>query len=144
MASFPGHAPIYGWLRELPVLGDFRFPYRYRLLLTLALATAAGVGTAHLQLALRRWPRAAFGAGASIFALCAVTAALPVFQRVLPFARSVPERPSLSREIEAAGAPRPENGLDRIYWTGRAERLRDWGDSYALHDLETAESRAFR
>ena len=26
--SFPEHAPIYGWLRELPLLGDFRFPYK--------------------------------------------------------------------------------------------------------------------
>ena len=136
LASFPMHAPVYGWLRELPVLGDFRFPYKYRLLSTLALATAAGVGTTHLQRVLGRWPRAAFGAGAAVLALCAVTAALPVFQRVLPFARSVPERPSLAQELAAAGAPGRGRGLDRVYWTGRADRLRDWRDTYALHDLE--------
>jgi hypothetical protein len=134
--SFPQHAPIYGWLRELPVLGDFRFPYKYRLLSTLVLAVAAGVGTAHLQHVLRRWPRAAFGVGAMTLAACLVTAALPVFQGVLPFARSAPERPSLVRELAAAGAPERGRGLGRIYWAGRTERLRDWADIYALHDLE--------
>jgi len=48
-ASFPQHTPVYGWLRHLPVLGDFRFPFRYRLLTTLALAVCAGVGLARLE-----------------------------------------------------------------------------------------------
>ena len=30
----------------------------------------------------------------------------------------------------------PAGGLDRVYWTGRADRLRDPGDAYAVHDLE--------
>jgi hypothetical protein len=136
LTSFPGHTPIYGWLRELPVLGDFRFPYKYRLLTTLALAAAAGVGTAHLQRALGRWPRAAFGAGAACLLLTAATAALPVFRHVLPFARRVPERPSLDQELAAAGAPGRIGGLGRIYWADRTERLREWEDTYVLHDLE--------
>ena len=56
LVSWPAFAPLYGWLRELPLLGDFRFPYKYRLLSTLALAVAAGVGVTHLQRALGRWP----------------------------------------------------------------------------------------
>jgi hypothetical protein len=136
VASFPRQAPVYGWLRELPLLGDFRFPYRYRLLLTLALAIAAGVGTTHLQRALTRWPRAALAAGAAALAVCAVTATLPVFRGVLPFARGVPEVRPLARELEEAGVAVPAGGLDRVYWAGRADKLRHPGDAYAVHDLE--------
>jgi hypothetical protein len=136
MASFPRHTPVYGWLRELPLLGDFRFPYRYRLLLTLAIAIAAGVGTTHLQRALARWPRAALAAGAAALAICAVTATLPVFRGVLPFARAVPEARPLARELEEAGVAVPAGGLDRVYWAGRADKLRLPGDAYAVHDLE--------
>lgn len=136
LASFPRHAPVYGWLRELPLLGDFRFPYRYRLLLTLALAIAAGVGTTHLQRALARRPRAGVAAAAAALVVCAVTAALPVFRGVLPFARAVPEPLPLAREIEEAGVAVPAAGLDRVYWAGRADKLRHPGDVYAVHDLE--------
>jgi hypothetical protein len=136
MASFPRHTPVYGWLRELPLFGDFRFPYRYRLLLTLALAVSAGVGTTHLQRALARWPRAALAAGAAALAICAVTATLPVFRGVLPFARAVPEARPLARELEQAGVAVTAGGLDRVYWESRADKLRRPGDAYAVHDLE--------
>ncbi|MEE8476131.1 MAG: hypothetical protein V3T01_12295 [Myxococcota bacterium] len=136
MTSFPGHLPFYGWLRELPLLGDFRFPYKYRLLLTLSLATAAGVGTARLQHLLWRWPRAALAAGVMAPLLVMATSALPVFQRVLPFARSAPEATSLEWELEGLEVADPGRRLDRIFWTGRTERLREWRDTYAVHDLE--------
>ena len=136
MTSFPGHLPLYSWLRELPLLGDFRFPYKYRLLLTLSLATAAGVGTARLQHLLRRWPQVALAAAVTAPLLLTATAALPVFQRVLPFARNAPVRTSLDRELEDLGVVDPARGFDRVYWTGRTERLREWREIYAVHDLE--------
>src|SRR5690606_16992827 len=83
-ASFPQHLPVYDALRRLPVLGDFRFPFRYRLLTTLALAVAAGVGVgrAGARLAARRGARA----GAL---LAAGLAAATVACAVVPLARTL-------------------------------------------------------
>ncbi len=134
--SWPAHTPLYGWLRELPVFGDFRFPYKYRLLLTLALAVAAGVGTTHLQDALVRWPRAALAAGAAAFGLTFATGAWPVWSTVQPFARSFPEPVSLAEELTRAGAAAAIEPGGRIYWPSRGDRQRAWRESYAVHDLE--------
>jgi hypothetical protein len=136
LASFPDHAPVYGWLRELPALGDFRFPFRYRLVTTLALSIGAGVGTAHLQQTLRRWPRLAAGAGAAALAVCVLTSALPVFRLVSPFARSVPPARTLVEELREAGVAAPIAGRGRVYWDRHSSKLRRPRDTYALHDME--------
>jgi len=134
--SWPAHAPLYGWLREVPVLGDFRFPYKYRLVLTLALAVAAGVGTTHLQHALARWPRVALAAGAVAWGLTFATGAWPVWSMIQPFARSLPEPVSLAEELSRAGTDAAIAPGGRIYWPSRGDRQRVWRESYAIHDLE--------
>jgi hypothetical protein len=136
LISWPAHAPLYGWLRELPLLGDFRFPYKYRLLTTLALSVAAGVGVTHLQRALARWPRLSWTSGVGALAVCALTGSLPVWSQVLPFARNLPDPVSLAAELKALGLSEPLPEAGRIYWTGRGDRQRDWEGAYAVHDLE--------
>ncbi len=135
-ASFPLHAPVYGWLRELPFLGDFRFPFRYRLLTTLALAAAAGVGTTHLQRALGRWRALSLGAGAAALAACVATGALPVLRVVTPFSRSAPERGPIAAALERHGVRLPDGTLQRVYWTGWAEKLVAEDGVFAVHDME--------
>lgn len=136
LASFPNHLPVYGWLRELPLLGDFRFPYRFRLLSTLALAVAAGVGLGRLARALRRWPRAAGAASLAALALCVATSALPVMRSVLPFSRSAPAPRSVAAALEAVGVSPERLERQRIYWAGRAEKLQPPREAFAIQDLE--------
>jgi hypothetical protein len=47
--SFPNHTPLFDWLRHLPLVGEFRFPFRYRLLSMLALAVCAGLGISRIE-----------------------------------------------------------------------------------------------
>jgi hypothetical protein len=122
LASFPNDVPIYGWLRKLPLLGDFRFPFRYRFLASLALSVAAGVGTAHLAQMLGRWPRLARGAGAAALLLCLATATIPVFRSVRPFPRAVPAAKTLADELRASGVTVEEGDLGRIYWAEHANK----------------------
>lgn len=135
LASFPHHVPVYGWLRELPVFSDFRFPFRYRLVPTLALSVTAGVGFAHLA---RRIPGARVGLGLGVVLLAGVfaSAALPTFRSVLPFARQWPAEPDLAAQVAARAGPgwRPAGG--RIFWAERADKLRHPVEVDAVHDLE--------
>jgi hypothetical protein len=136
LASFPNDVPVYGWLRKLPLLGDFRFPFRYRFLASLALSVAAGVGTAHLAQALGRWPRLARGAGAAALLLCLATATIPVLRSLRPFPRAVPAARTLAEELRASGVAAEEGDLGRIYWAGRAnKRGLDLGPD-VLFDME--------
>lgn len=136
LASFPNDFPIYRGLRELPLLGDFRFPFRYRFLTSLALSVAAGVGAAHLVHALRRWPRLAVAAGFGVLAVCVATATVPGFRRTLPFPRSVPKPPTLAAELAALGVEVTPGGHERVYWASRAEKAgTDFGLD-VLFDME--------
>jgi hypothetical protein len=136
LASFPNDVPVYGWLRNLPLLGDFRFPFRYRFLTSLALSVAAGVGTAHLALVLGRWPRLARGAGAAVLLLCLVTATIPALRLLRPFPRAVPAAKTLAEELRANGVAVEEGSLDRVYWAERAnKRGLDLGLD-VLYDME--------
>jgi hypothetical protein len=47
--SFPNHTPFFDWLRHIPLVGEFRFPFRYRLLSMLALAVCAGLGISRIE-----------------------------------------------------------------------------------------------
>jgi hypothetical protein len=47
--SFPNHTPLFDWLRHIPLVGEFRFPFRYRLLSMLALAVCAGLGISRIE-----------------------------------------------------------------------------------------------
>jgi hypothetical protein len=123
LASFPNDLPVYSWLRKLPLLGDFRFPYRYRFLTSLALCVSAGVGTTHLAHALRRWPWLARGAGAAALLVCLLTATIPVLRSLRPFPRSVPAATGIASELrDDAGVDIAPDELGRIYWAERADK----------------------
>jgi hypothetical protein len=135
LASFPGQVPLYGWLREAPVLGDFRFPFRYRQLTALALAVAAGVGTRGLESLLPARSRAARWLAPSVLTVLVATAAIPVLRSVTPFARSGPAPRSLARELGRLGAGSSSGG-GRVFWAGRSDRLRASPGRLVLHDME--------
>jgi hypothetical protein len=120
-ASFPRHLPVYDALQALPVLGDFRFPFRWRLVATLALAVAAGVGTTRLAALAGRH----FGARARVPAALAL-AGLALAIEAVPIARlqsgtlfAFPRRPArpvqeLAGHLEVVG--RPEHSAARSLW----------------------------
>ncbi|MBW2665023.1 MAG: YfhO family protein [Deltaproteobacteria bacterium] len=136
IVSFPLHAPLYGWLRELPVLGDFRFPFRYRFLTNLALAAAAGVGVAHVLRLLAPRPRLASATVAAAFVAFAFTVTWPLLHSTRPFPRSVSAAPSIADDLRESGVELPEGGHQRIYWAGLArKRGRDRAFD-VLYDME--------
>lgn len=136
LASFPESTPVFAWLRELPVYADFRFPFRYRLLPTLALAVAAGVGLGQLQRALAPRPRLSRGIALGALALELGTVTLPTLTQLPPFARSWPAPVGFAAELAAGSGVALGPAPGRVYWAGRAERLRSPGDLRVIHDLE--------
>jgi len=136
MGSFPRHFPVYDGLRALPILGDFRFPFRYRIALTLLLAVGAGLGATRVCEALRGRPRAAATAGAVLLVLAAGTAAIPILRGVPGFARHVPPPRSVSEELRELGAEPSDAPFLRVYWEGRAEKLRAPEGHWVVHDME--------
>lgn len=132
LVSFPNHAPVYAWLRELPVLGDFRFPYRYRLLTTLALAVAAGIGATRLLARCSGRPaRAALAL--SLLALQIATVTRPLFASLVPFARTAPPAALLDAALQAQGLSPAEGRVLRAGWSGR---LRGVDTARVVNDLE--------
>jgi len=122
LASFPNDWPVYGWLRELPLLGDFRFPYRYRFVTSLVLAVTAGVGVTQLARRLERRPPLARGVATLALAVCAATVTVPVLRNVPRFPRDVAPPADLETELAALGvAVEPGDG-QRVYWEGRANK----------------------
>jgi hypothetical protein len=136
LASFPNDLPVYGWLRKLPLLGDFRFPFRYRFVTSLALSVAAGVGAAHLAQGLGRWPRLARGAIAAVLLLCLATATIPVLRALRPFPRAVPAAETLAEELRANGVAVEEGDLGRVYWAERANKRGVDRGIDVLYDME--------
>jgi hypothetical protein len=123
-------------LRELPVLADFRFPYRYRLLSTLALSIAAGVGTSHLQHAVRRYPRGGTVVGIVALVAALVWGSLPVLNTASRFSRSFATIPSVADQIAQLGVDWNPKPYERVYWTGRSHKLREPDDVFVVHDME--------
>jgi hypothetical protein len=132
LASFPDHTPVYGWLRGLPVLGDFRFPFRYRLLTSLALAVAAGVGATRLLALCARRRGLATAAGCALLALQLLSATRPELAALAPFPRAAPPAAYLADWLEAQGAPAGGRVL-RAGWSGR---LRGADRARIANDLE--------
>lgn len=138
--SFGDATPVYGWLRALPLLGDFRFPFRWRLVSTLALAVCAGVAVTALAARTgRRAPVVALG----LAALAVLPAAGIALRGQLPFPRgSATVRPLAAERVLAALASRRAPGdRDRVLWHTTAETA--WADKLgqatgipALQDLE--------
>jgi hypothetical protein len=145
--SFPHHTPLYDWARRLPLLGDFRFPFRYRLLSTLAIAVAAGIGVSRLE---RRWGHIGIGAAVLVAALAVAVQAWPmahVFQQTV---NSFPrERPhpaaglfrqlALKNEVgrQIAIAKQPGFHGSRSYWRAFGiDKLGEERDLLTLQDLE--------
>jgi hypothetical protein len=145
--SFPNHTPLYDWVRRLPLLGDFRFPFRYRLLSTLALAVAAGIGISRLE---ERWGRRGMAAAALVAALAVAVQAWPMASFFAQSANIFPrERPrptaglfgqsakkhEFARQI--ALAKRPEYKGSRSYWRAFGiDKLGEDENVLTLQDLE--------
>lgn len=139
-ASFPHALPVYEWLRALPLLGDFRFPFRYRSVAALAISVLAAVGVegaialARGRVSSRRAVLAAVVAcvAASRFA-CAPLSPLRM-PRALPPALSLD---SMLGPALAEHAAAPESGSrSRLFWSGREGKLGALGPVDAAFDLE--------
>ena len=145
-ASFPRALPIYDALRALPLLGDFRFPFRYRSVASLGISVLAGVGLTHAAaLALRPVPVARRAQAAR--ALLALSAAALCGSRFacaplapLRFPRALAPAPRL----EALFGPALERALreaapgsrSRLFWSGREGKLGPGSALDAAFDLE--------
>ncbi len=145
-ASFPHALPVYDALRALPLLGDFRFPFRYRSVAALGIAVLAGVGVSTCSELARRCLPAARRALAGR-ALLALFAAVLVGSRFgcaplspVRFPRSLAATPGL----EARLGPALSNVLraaepgtrSRLFWSGREGKLGAAGPLDAAFDLE--------
>jgi hypothetical protein len=142
LVSFPLHTPLYAWLRELPLFGDFRFPFRWRLLTTLALSVAAGVGLARLEARLPLRGGTALAASVAALALVVLVAVAPLLAAPLRLPRvAAPGRPAAAeRVIDFLRAATTEDG-GRVFWQHREEI--PWLDKIGqtehlrvIHDLE--------
>ena len=145
--SFPNHTPLYDLARRLPLLGDFRFPFRYRLISTLALAVCAGIGisriearggrrgvlaavvVASLAVALQAWPMAkSFGQMANVFPLEQPRGSGGLFA-ALSTKADLPKQLAIVR--------RPEAMRSRSYWRSFAtDKLGQSKQIFVLQDLE--------
>lgn len=140
VVSFGDATPVYGWLRVLPLLGDFRFPFRWRLVSTLALTVAAGVAVT--ALAMRAGRRASWVA-LGLAVLVVLPAARIALRGQIPFPRaSTGARPLAAERVLATLASRRAPGdRDRVLWQTTVETA--WADKLgqatgipALQDLE--------
>lgn len=139
--SFPLHVPVYGWLRELPLAGDFRFPFRYRLLSTLALAVAAGVGVTQAASLIKGTLRTQHVAAGALAALVVAAQSVTTQPATIAFPKQAAWlRPSniasileeISKRSAAEGRIHWQHG-EELHWIdkiGQMEGLR------FTHDLE--------
>jgi Bacterial membrane protein YfhO len=137
LASFANHTPVYGWLLELPGLGDFRFPFRYRLITLLALCVTAGLGVGRLA---RRGGRA----GPALGATCALAA---VLAQVWPVA-SLNAGPGAAFPRRTTAGPRPDDALVALlrepdrrawrshWWAFGEDKVGEREGLLVSHDLE--------
>ncbi len=134
--SFPMHLPLYDALRELPLLGDFRFPYRYRLVTSASLCAAAGVGLTHLgALLARRLPGLAPSAAVAVLTLVVAAQAIPLSRGLTRFPRSAAPPSTPAQQLAEAGVDLLDPPRARTLWSGLSRRT---GDEvlYTVNDLE--------
>ncbi len=145
--SFPNHTPLYDWARNLPLLGDFRFPFRYRLLSTLAIAVCAGIGISRIeQRGGRRGVVSATLIAGIAVALQAWPMAVAFHQTVNVFPREQPRRSgglfaALSTKADLpkqlAIVRRFEGPRSRSYWrTFATDKIGQSKKILVLQDLE--------
>lgn len=136
-ASFPGHLPVYDALRGLPLLGDFRFPFRYRLVTSLALAVCAGVGISRLVARAGRVRRVA---AAGLCAAAVLVEAAPMLRAYAAPTRRFPRREAPPPERLGpllAVVEKPEHAASRSLWLGfGTDRLGQAAGIRVLQDLE--------
>jgi hypothetical protein len=135
-ASYPDDLPVYGWLRSLPVLGDFRFPFRYRLVSLLVISVLAGVGLTWIQAQLRSRRRLALGVTVGIVLLTLTPRFLSLSTSVVPFSPALATPPAIPPEFEHwTNLPERDAPL-RLYWSDRSHRIGAPGKLHVLFDLE--------
>jgi len=145
--SFPNHTPLYDLARRLPLLGDFRFPFRYRLISTLGIAVCAGIGISRIEqrggrrgviaatfiasmaVALQAWPMALFfHQKANVFPLEQPRGSGGLFAALATKA-DLPKQLAIVR--------RPEDIRSRSYWRSFAtDKIGQSKGILALQDLE--------
>ena len=145
--SFPNHTPLYDWARRLPLLGDFRFPFRYRLISTLGIAVCAGIGISRIE---RRGGQRGVIAATLIAGIAVALQAWPIALFFHQMANVFPlEQPRGSGGLFAAlynkaDLPkqlaivrRPEDPRSRSYWRSFAtDKIGQGKGILALQDLE--------
>lgn len=140
LVAFPLHAPLYGWLRELPLFGDFRFPFRYRLLSTLALSVAAGVGVTQVARLVAHRARGQAIVGALLAALVVTLQSSVVLRGTYPFPRETGWPRSPGADVLVQQLREREDG-GRIHWQHADEiawvdKIGQMEDLRVTHDLE--------
>lgn len=140
-ASFPQQVPVYDLLRGLPLLGDFRFPFRYRLVTSLALAVCAGVGVSRVAARLAVWtPRARRWIAAGLCAVAVLVEAVPMVRFYADPLRRFPRREALPPDRLApllAVVGEPEHAASRSLWqVVGADKLGQTAGIRVLQDLE--------
>lgn len=136
LISFADHTPVYAWVRELPLLGDFRFPFRYRLVSTLALAVAAGVGVGRIAASPGLPRRIAFAAAASAAALAVGLQGVASARGRLAFPRASADLPASAGRRAEAWLRTAQPDLSRVLWQERSDRLGGPSRLYVVNDLE--------
>jgi len=145
--SFPNHTPLFDWLRRIPLLGDFRFPFRYRLLSTLAIAVCAGLGISRIEL---RGGRRGVLLATAIATIAVALQAVPMGVHSAQIANVFPhEQPRSTGGLFAPLATksefskqlaivrRPQNAGSRSYWHAfGTDKIGQRKGLLAVHDLE--------
>jgi hypothetical protein len=141
LVSLGSNTPLFGWVRQLPVLSDFRFPFRYRLISTLAFAVAAGLAVQALwDLAVprgRRWMTAAGAVAALLVLVHGVGLSRPAFPfpRSSSFASPSAREPALAAVLSLV-AEDPGTPPGRVLWDARADKVAQLEGIFTVNDAE--------
>ena len=145
--SFPNHTPLFDWSRHIPLLGEFRFPFRYRLLSMLAIGVCAGLGISRIEL---RGGRRGLLLAAAIAAIAVALQGVPMLVHATQAANVFPhEQPRSTGGLFAPLATksefskqlaivrRPENRESRSYWRAfGTDKIGQRKGLLAVHDRE--------
>lgn len=145
--SFPNHTPLFDWMRHIPLIGDFRSPYRYRLISMLAIAVCAGLGISRIEL---RGGRRGVVLAIAVAAITVALQLVPMLVYATQVANVFPhEQPRSTGGLFAPLATksefskqlaivrRPENTRSRSYWLAfGTDKIGQRKGLLAVHDRE--------
>ncbi len=139
-ASYPDTFPVYDGFRALPVLGDFRFPFRYRLVSLLAITVLAGVGMGWVETRLQSLPRPRLRRPlvGAVVVVTLLPRLLSLSSSVAPLSPSIATPPAAPRELSSVqiGDLPERQGPHRLFWSNRSSRIGAPQELHVLYDLE--------